>query len=81
MSMSYEDMRAWQMQEQGEGPRPLTFTADEIAEHQWENPDDQDGEILNMVMEKDMHDRANYWQRRAQEAEARLREIEGEDYE
>jgi hypothetical protein len=49
----------FQRQENGEDPAPVSFTAEEIAQYQYENPDDQDCEVLDLVMEKDMAARAS----------------------
>jgi hypothetical protein len=77
--MTYDDMMDLKRNEESEGeagPRPLAFTADEVAQHIHENPDDPDCEVLNLAMERDVAARERYWQQRALDAEERLREYE-----
>lgn len=70
--MNYDDAIAFQRREEGDdSPIPISFTASELDEHFHDNPDD-DGSILMEVMDRDMHDRSNYWERRARNAEAAL---------
>lgn len=49
----------FQRQEDGVDPAPLAFTGDEVAQYQYENPDDPDCEILHLAMERDMAARAS----------------------
>lgn len=56
---NYDDMMDFKnREEQGDDyePRPLTFTADEMAEMQHDNPDDWQ-EIVDEMMDRDMADR------------------------
>lgn len=80
--MSYEDMSWFQRNEEAGGdlpPDPLVFTGSDFEEMFGPNgPDDQDIEVLNLAMDRNMAEREDYWRDRAEAAESRLRELEGE---
>lgn len=70
-----------QRQESGEDspPETVSYTADEVAEYRWENPDDPDCEVLNMVMERSMQDRVRWLERDNARLRSMLEDYDDED--
>jgi hypothetical protein len=80
---NYDDMMYMkQVEETGnECPRPLTFTGAELQEmYGPDGPSEEDVEALNLAMDRNMHERAEYWQGRALRAEEELRRIDPDTY-